>query len=131
MKPCEECGKMIRKKESVLTYLYVCSNLCKQIRKSKMPKKKTLTTLDYWVEQGLTLEQAKAKVSDIQKKRSKRCVEYWTQRGLSEVQAKNQVRAHQSSNGKINAQKYSREERQARSPFSKYYWFAKGFSEKE
>lgn len=131
MKPCEVCGKIIKKKDSVLTHLYVCSKLCQQNRKNKMPKKKTPVTVAYWIEQGFSLEEARIKISNVQKQRSKRSVDYWVSRGFDEDQAKTQVKLFQSSNGKQNVQKYSREERQIRTPFSKLYWTNKGFTEHE
>lgn len=131
MKPCVICGTMIKKKDSVMTIDYVCSENCKNKRKSLLPKKVSVTSWRYWVEQGMTETEARIQVSKIQSERSPRCVEYWILKGCSKEEARQKVFEYQQANGLRNLEKYSREERQKRTPFSKKYWIEKGYSEEE
>jgi hypothetical protein len=120
---------MIKKKESVMTLLYMCSDNCKSIRKATLPKRLSNTCWQYWVNQGFTESEARKKVSELQSSRSPRTVQYWVSRGFTELEAKKKVSELQSSLSKLNIKKYSKEERQIRSPFSKYYWIQRGYSE--
>jgi very-short-patch-repair endonuclease len=131
MKPCVVCGKMIKKKDSVMTMLYVCSDSCKSKRKSLLPKKATATSWRYWVKQGMTDLEAKTHVSKIQSERSPRCIEYWIKKGFSLSEANLKVSEYQQALGLKNLEKYSREERQQRTPFSEKYWIKKGYSLEE
>lgn len=131
MKPCIICNKLIKKKESVMTAVYVCSEKCKQKRKDSLPKKVSVTSKEYWISRGMTEDDAIDMVSIEQKKRSKRCVEYWLNKGYSKEESIKKVSEFQSNNGKINLEKYTQEERQKRSPFSKLYWVEKGYSMEE
>lgn len=67
----------------------------------------------YWISQGYTLNEATAKVAEIQTNRSKlspattpgvkeysvRCAEYWIKKGYSESEAQEQVSKYQIGNG--------------------------------
>lgn len=80
---------------------------------SSQRKKGLPNTVDFWVNKGFTVEQACAKVSEIQKTRSARSpaakrgargysirtVEYWLNRGYSVDQARIKVRETQTKNG--------------------------------
>jgi G:T-mismatch repair DNA endonuclease (very short patch repair protein) len=125
------CGKSIKKKDSVMAIDYVCSDSCKQQRKQQQPKKISITSLSYWTNSGMSIEEAKQQVSLLQKKRSKRCVDYWINHGFSHEEARIQVKEHQSKIGKKNLEKYNHYERQQRTPFSVEYWINKGFSRTE
>lgn len=131
MKPCVVCNNIIKKKESVMTSIYVCSEKCKQERKKTLPKKISVTSKDYWIDKGMSENEAIEKISFEQKKRSKRCVEYWINLGYSDEESIKKVSEFQSKNGKINLKKYTQEERQKRSPFSKLYWIEKGYTKEE
>lgn len=102
MKPCIVCGKMIKKTESVMSVLYVCSSECKSIRKQSLPKRISNTS---W--------------------------QYWTTRGFTELEAKNKVSELQSQLSNRNVEKYSTGDRQIRSPFCKQYWMKLGYLEEE
>jgi predicted nucleic acid-binding Zn ribbon protein len=66
MKPCVICGKSIKKKDSVMAIDYVCSDSCKQQRKQQQPKKISITSLSYWTNSGMSIEEAKQQVSLLQ-----------------------------------------------------------------
>jgi hypothetical protein len=131
MVKCKICGKVFEKKYSLMTAKHICSEECKVIYKSSLPKRLSNITVEYWVEKGFSHEQATLKVKEEQRKRSKRCVEYWIHRGFSESEAISQVKEWQSEIGKRNAIKYSKEERQKRNGFCSEYWLSKGYSEEE
>ena len=83
MKPCVICGKMIKKKNSVMAIDYVCSENCKIERKNNLPRKLTILSKQYWINKGYTVLDAERKVSFVQRKRSPRCVEYWIDKGYT------------------------------------------------
>ena len=69
----------------------------------------SIFTTKYWIKKGLTEEEAKQKVSDIQRKNGQKyldkgnvrensrfCVEYWIKRGKSEIEAKSIISEIQS-----------------------------------
>lgn len=122
---------MIKKKDSVMTIDYVCSDICKNKRKTSLPKKVSATSWQYWVNKGYTKSEANAFVSKLQSERSPRRIEYWIKKGFNVTEAKEKVFEHQKTNGLKNLEKYSREERQERTPFSKKYWIKKGYTEEE
>lgn len=131
MKQCVICGKSIKKKDSVMTNVYVCSDKCKQQRKDSLPKKLSVTSTEYWTNKGLSVSDAKIEVSKQQRLRSKRCTEFWINNGYSEEDAIQKVKEYQSSLGQRNVIKYTYEQRRDRSPFSKEYWKQKGYTEEE
>lgn len=131
MQPCTECGTIIKKKDSFLRGHYICSQECKTSRKSKLPKKLSITSSAYWVKQGYSEVDAKAKVSELQKQRSPRSIEYWLKKGCSYDEAVNHVSEVQRKNGLQNLVKYTREERLMRTPFAVEYWVNKGMTQDE
>jgi hypothetical protein len=131
VKPCVICGKMIKKKNSVMAIDYVCSENCKIERKNNLPRKLTILSKQYWINKGYTVLDAERKVSFVQRKRSPRCVEYWIDKGYTVMESQKKVSEKQSSFGLMNLSNYTKEERQLRSPFSKKYWINKGHSEQE
>jgi len=131
MKPCVECGKMIRKKDSIMTIQYVCSSLCKTNRKLKQPKKISQTSAEYWLKKGLSLQESQEKISQLQKSRSPRSVDYWIKKGYTMENAIKQVSIMQRANSQLRLEKYDTAERKRRSPFCKEYWMEQGISEEE
>ena len=128
---CVVCNKQIKKKDSVMTIAIVCSDKCKQERKKTLPKKLSITSLQYWLNRGYTREAAIEKISAMQKQRSPRCTEYWLKRGCTLAEAKTHVSEHQASIAKINVEKYTSAERKQRSSFCYEYWENKGYSVEE
>jgi|688.fasta_scaffold476395_1 hypothetical protein len=131
MKECVVCGKMIKKVDSVMTIDYVCSIACKDERQKTIPKKVSITSKSYWIDQGYTEEDAKTKVSELQSQRSPRHPLYWTSRGFTDQEATDKVSEIQRANGKRNSELYTKEELQARTAFSPVYWVNLGYSEEE
>lgn len=131
MQPCVICGKNIKKKDSVMTMVYVCSVECKLKRKEQLPKKLTVISVDYWINKGMTQTEAEQTIIAEQRRRSPRCVEHWTSKGYSNENALLQVKKVQQRYGKRNAEKYTKEERQQRTKFSPLYWISRGYSVEE
>lgn len=128
MKPCVICGKLIKKKNSVMTMIYVCSSACNHVRKNNMPTRTSQLNICYWLNNGFTLNDATAKISEIQKLRSPRCLEYWQNKGYSYEESLSMVSTHQSNIAKKYSKKYSKLDRQIKNPKSPKYWIKKGFS---
>jgi very-short-patch-repair endonuclease len=114
-----------------MTIDYICSEECKRIRKQSKPKKISILSIEYWTNRGLTIQEATEKISELQKIRSTRCVEYWINRGYSEKDAKTKVSEIQGQYGKRNLTKYTKFERQCRTPFAKEYWMNRGLTEEQ
>ena len=131
MQPCVICGKILKKRESLMSEVYVCSTECKQERKRQLPKKRSVISESYWISQGLTEEEAKHQVSVLQRKRSPRSPEYYISRGYTEQEAEKKVGEYQSKLSKRNLETSTRLERQLRSRFSTKYWEAQGYSKEE
>jgi len=157
---CIICNKEMYKKESLLAHFLICSENCKQIRKSRFPKHITPKCVEYWIKKGLSESEARETISKIARKQSVRCVEYWLSkgfnqfeaekkiseiqcgcsprrvehwvaRGLSEEEAVTEVSKVQQKDAKKKLQKYSHEERQKQNSFSPKYWISKGMSESD
>lgn len=124
---CIVCNTVMKKKDSVLFTIPVCSIACKEIRKSTLPKKLSCTSFQYWINQGLSEYDAKLKVSLMQKSRSPRSTHYWIKKGFSELDANLKVSEHQSASSLCNL-KNSKEERAKKSAFSPHYWINKGYT---
>jgi G:T-mismatch repair DNA endonuclease (very short patch repair protein)/predicted nucleic acid-binding Zn ribbon protein len=124
IKHCEVCGCQVTK--SVMQTPVVCSDECKKIRKSNLPKKLSIVSLQYWINCGYSIDDAKAEVIKQQRLRSKRCVEYWINHGYSHEDAVSEVAAVQSANGKRYASAYSEEDRRKKSSFCVEYWINLG-----
>ena len=131
MKPCIVCGKSLSKKDSVYTYLYVCSDACKKTHRANLPKKITTTTVEYWIRRGFDEEASREIISAIQRGRSPRCVDYWMKRGFNYADSAVKVSEIQKQNSSYNLTKFTKEQRQQRSPFSTKYWVSRGFTEDE
>lgn len=131
MKECVVCGKMIKKVDSVLTTDYVCSIVCRDERKKTLPKRVSITSKRYWIDQGYTEEDAKTKVSELQAQRSPRHKSYWTSRGFTEQEATDKVSELQKENTAKRNEKYTHEERQSFTPLSTVYWVNRGYTEEE
>lgn len=131
MKECVICGTPIRKKDSVMSTEYVCSNGCKVARKAALPPKLTTLSVAYWVNQGYTEANAKLKISELQASRSPMNVSYWINQGLTEDEAKVKVSEVQQGNSNHRTEKYTHEELQALTPFSPVYWVNNGYTAEE
>jgi hypothetical protein len=131
MKPCVVCGKKIKKRDSLMASVYVCSEDCRKKRKASLPKKLSVTSWQYWVNQGLSENDAKAFVSKMQAERSPRSTSYWIKNGFDYTSAVQKVFEYQQKNGLKNLEKYSKQERQERTPFSEKYWLKKGYTTEE
>lgn len=131
MKPCVVCGEKIKKKDSVMTMVYVCSIECKNKRKATLPKKVSITSWKYWINKGYSEKQAKEKVSTLQSQRSPRTINYWINKGYDKESAQQKLSEYQQKLSLKNIEKYSREERQKRTTFSEKYWINKGYTEEQ
>lgn len=127
LRPCEICETVVWK--SVISTAHICSDKCKAIRKETMPKRISITSVQYWVNKGQTLEHAKETVSILQRQRSKRCVEYYTSRGLSIEEALSRVNEYQKGVADSKMTSCTPEDRKKWSPTSVSYWIHKGYSE--
>lgn len=129
MNPCIICGTYIKKKDSVMKIDYVCSETCKVRRKEILPKKLSVVSKQYWINQGMTDDEAEFHVSKIQSERSPRRLEYWLKKGFSHDEAARKVSEVQRNYSLNNLEKYTHLERQERTPFSEKYWIRKGYNE--
>ena len=114
-----------------MTAVYVCSEKCKHARKNKLPKRVSILSLQYWLNVGMSGDQAKARVSKLQRERSLRCEDYWIKRGFSVDDAKKQVNKYQREASLVQWAGQTKEERQVKSPFSRKYWINNGYSESD
>jgi G:T-mismatch repair DNA endonuclease (very short patch repair protein) len=94
---CKICGKSMSKKESVHQKHYICSPECNSIRRSMAPKRLSVLNTEYWLEKGLTVEQANQHVSSTQRIRSPASIEHWTNLGYSLDQSRALVHEHQKA----------------------------------
>ena len=131
MKPCIICDELIKKKDSVLTTEYVCSDECNKIRKARLPPVLTNVSKQYWINQGMSEEEATEQVSKLQRSRSVRCDEYWIKQGFTPEEAKLQVTNSQKESSAKRLEKYTKAERQSMTPFSPVYWINRGYTEDE
>jgi len=123
---CQVCSNPLIKHDSVMTTKYICSEVCRNRYKSERPKKLSILSTDYHIAQGLSTQEAKIKVQQMQRQRSPRCPEYWQLMGYSEEESQQQVSQTQKKFWAANTM--SKEERQKITPRSIKYWLEKGLS---
>ena len=82
---------------------------------SRTPGAFSQSQVQYWINRGFVLEEAKKKVSEKNRMASKRCIEHYLNKGNTEVESRTML---------INYQRKC-------SPWCIEYWIAKGFSEDE
>lgn len=126
---CSICGSPMSKKMSLHQKEYVCSEACNQVRRSRLPPKRTITSRSYWIERGYTDEDAAERVAAYQRQRSKRCVEYWTSRGHAMEDAVAKIGEMQKNVASANTM--SKAERRRKSVRCVEYWLMKGLSPDE
>jgi len=80
--------------------------------------------IKYWLDKGLSRQEAKIRVDIHNRTNSQFCVEYWTHRGYTEEQAKQEISKIQSSNGKKVNHIDS-------IPTQLGYWLNKGYTEEQ
>ena len=123
---CQVCSNSMIKHDTVMASKYICSEVCRDSYKSTRPKKLSILSTDYHVAQGLSAQEAKIKVQQMQRQRSPRCPEYWQLKGYSEEQSQKLVSQTQKKFCAENTM--SKEERQKISPRAIEYWLEKGLS---
>ena len=129
---CEVCNATVnRRADSVMVTRIVCSAECNAKRKAAIPKRVTMTSTQYWINRGMSREDAVLHVKKIQRERSPRRLEYWIKRGHSIESATEQVSLWQKRNAKIGHDKYTKEDRRRWSSFCPDYWIDRGFTEEE
>ena len=94
-----------------------------------MSKRISILSKQYWINSGLTEEQAVEKVRQLQRSRSPRCIEYWLNKGLNESEAKAKISELQKYNTSLD--KRSLEEKRKTSKRSLEYWREQCSSETE
>lgn len=129
MKSCVVCNKAMKQKDSVMVTMCICSELCKTERKKQLPKKISITSAIYWINQGYSEIDAKQKVSELQASRSPRTLVYWMNKGFTEEVAMQKISEFQKKHSDVRLAKYTHEERQLKTPMSPKYWLNKGYSE--
>jgi len=102
-----------------------------RIKRKYDPKKSPMNT-DYWINKGLTIEEAKYKIKSFRKNN----VEYWLEKGYSKEESENKRNEFQIKNGRKFVIKYKTNENFKKEVDSKRdnnlnYWLNKGYSEKE
>jgi len=126
---CQVCSQPMMQCESVMKSLCLCSLDCKRIHKSQLPKRINPLSIQYHTSRGLSEEEAKEKIRELQRKRSPRCEDYWIKKGYNSEDAQKMVSQIQKQFCKSND--LSREERQRLSPRAIEYWMAKDYTIEE
>lgn len=87
----------------------------------------------YWIERGLTEDEAKEKIKLIRRTLSVRCVEYWIKRGLTEGEAKEKISNQQILNGLKNKELWYNDPNSQKiyNPHFIEHWLNKGFTKEE
>ena len=119
---CLECGNHIINKPIKVRTKCFCSNECKSL----YGKKHSPLSLEYWLNKGLTTDEAKNKISSIQKSRSPLSLEYWLNKGLTTDEAKNKIHEIQMKRGLKWLEKHKNDAfDNSKNPMCIEYWLIK------
>ena len=157
---CIICQQPMLKKNSVVVTMFVCSERCNVVRKSKMPahitprckehwikrgyseeeakqiltnnaKKTCKRCKEYWITRGYSEEEAQREVVQVQRRNSWRCVEHWIAKGYSVDQAREKISELQQASVNKKLKKYSKDDLKKQNSFSPEYWVTKGMPMKK
>ena len=129
---CKYCDNTLSHSGSLRTMVNICSESCLKIHEESFDERKGgANTIDFWIRNGYSPEEAKEQVSKEQRRRSQRCIECWLERGYSEEESREKVSNFQSINTAYRTDKYTHDELAAMTPLSQKYWIAKGMTEDE
>lgn len=110
----------------------IYDNMSLYLKAKRNGKGASIVSEEFWVSMGWTdLSDIKNNISKVQRERSKWCSEYYIKRGYSANDASDLVKKYQSVNGKIAAEKYTKEERKLQSVWCIEHWTRLGYSEEE
>jgi len=91
-------------------------------------KRKTIYSLEYWLEKGLTEEESLEKIKTVKKENSCWCKEYWMKKGFNEEESIKKVKEKQQSNSK---KRTKDSYKKMKNPYQIEYWLEKGFTKEE
>jgi len=89
-----------------------------KMKLSNAVKNNSYYSVQYWINKGMTEEDATIHIHELGKKNSMRRIEYWVAKGYTESEARDKVKSLQSSVGKLQRS-------------SKHKWIAEGYSQED
>lgn len=129
-KSCEFCGSPMSKRASLHLRRYICSETCLTTYRASLPKHTSPLSYAYWIEKGLSENEAKAKVSELQRLRSPASIDYWKNKGCSDEEARLKANDYQRKSA-AGVAKLTDYERRRRSHLCPEYWEARGLTRED